>query len=124
MNILKSLTILSAVTIISVLFINASKIGATPIDPQAAQEQTDNIMKCVQGITMEQENNILAVEQETLQSMQDANNANNADKNTADARKRAICYVRDEKIKTILSDDQYHQYITMEEANEAEVNKG
>jgi protein CpxP len=91
------------------------------MDPQEmAQKRTADIKAKVTGITSDEENQILTIEQNFAKSAQDARTANAGDRDAMRNQMKQLKQDRDSKIKGVLSADQYTQYIQMEQDEKAE----
>jgi hypothetical protein len=111
MKILKSVLSLG----LAFIALNVSATKKRDIDVQKfAELQTSNIMSNVKGVTSDQESKILLIEQESDNALLDARNSENSD-----ALRSGIRQNRDEKIRTILTSDQFVQYQKMEAASVA-----
>jgi protein CpxP len=116
MKILKSVTCAAAMALIA---LNVSAQERGNMDPQQmAQKQTSQIKESVTGISPDQESKILAVEQDYAKSMQDARSSSNGDRDAMRSKMKPLRENRDEKIKAILTADQYTQYQKMEESHQ------
>ena len=84
------------------------------MDPnQMAQRQTDTIKKYVSGITSDEETKILTIEQDFSKSAQEARNSSDGDRDAMRTKMEALRKDRDDKIKAVLTADQYTQYTKM-----------
>jgi hypothetical protein len=111
MKILKSVLSLG----LAFIALNVSAAKKSDIDIQKfAELQTSNIMSNVKDVTSDQENKILLIEQESDNALLEARNSDDSD-----ALKSRIRQNRDEKIKTILTADQFVQYQRMQAAQVA-----
>ncbi len=115
MKILKSLVLLAGLAFITMNASAQSKSIMTP--EQISQKETDKVKKNVTGVTSDQGSKILVVEYDHAKACNEAKAASNGDKAAFKSKKKQLCARRDEKIKTILSTDQYAQYTKMEETH-------
>ena len=111
---LKSIVLFAGLAFITMNTSARSKSTMTPA--QIAQKETDKVKKNVTGVTADQASRILTVEQDHAQACSDAKTASNGDKVAFNSKKKQLCDSRDAKIKTILTSDQYTQYMSMENA--------
>lgn len=120
MKLLKSLSIAAGLAFITIS-VSAQDKG-TGMDPATmAQKQTDQIKSNVTGITPDQESKILAVEKDFAQSMKDAREASNGDRDAFRAKMEPARKDRDTKIKAILTADQGAQYDKYIAAHQAQM---
>ncbi|HSY77046.1 MAG TPA: hypothetical protein VK890_09335 [Bacteroidia bacterium] len=89
---------------------------------QLAQQQTDEVKKNVDKITPDQLSKILPVEQEFANGMRDARIKCNSDTVAMNRRALKLCKSRDTKIKTVLTTEQYSQYLDMEKGKGCKLN--
>ena len=84
------------------------------MDPdQMAKRQTDSIKHHVTAITTDQEAKILTIERDFAKSGQAARTSSNGDHSIMRTKMDSLRKGRDEKIKGVLTADQYTQYTQM-----------
>jgi len=103
MKITKSLAI-AAGLVIGGLNVSAKTMGAE----QTAQKETAEIKADVTGITPDEENQILTIEQEHAKSIQLAQNTVTG--KALRTQKKQLCNDRDVKIKATLTASQFREY--------------
>lgn len=114
MKTFKSISLAAGLALITAGILAQSQ-NAGKMDPATmAQKMTNRIEQNVIGITPEQGKQILAAEQAFASNAQTARNNSNGDKSTMHSQMKSLKSTRDEKIKTILTADQYTQYQAME----------
>jgi hypothetical protein len=114
-EILKSLTLLVGLACIAM---NASaQTKSTMTSEQMAQKETDKVKMNVTGVTSDQESKIWVVEEKHSKACEEAKTAANGDKDAFKSKKKQLCETRDEKMKAILTTNQYVQYAKMEKAD-------
>jgi hypothetical protein len=116
-------TLKTTIAIIGLAFISINVSAQAPINAtQLAQQQTDMIKKNVDKVTPDQQNKILPIEQEFANNMQSARNKSKADTVEMNKRTLKLCKSRDAKIKTVLTSNQYSQYLDMEKGWSCKLN--
>jgi hypothetical protein len=113
MKTLKSFALLTGMAFLAVTVSAQEK--CTKDQQQSSQKQTDLIKKNVTGLTSNQKNKILTVEQDYAIGMQEACTGINGNKDTVNSKKPQLHETLDNQIKTILTANQYAQYLKMEE---------
>jgi len=84
-----------------------------------AQKKTAEIKANVSHISTEEETLLSTIEQDYAQSVQAAFSKNNIDNDAIHKEIEELRDDRDKKIKSVLDNDQYIQYMRLEEQNEA-----
>ena len=103
---LKSLAFLAGMSFIGF------HVSAQAIDMKVSQDETARIKANVNGITSDQENKILTVEEDYTKGLDGIRTyTGNDDK---EVMKKEVRDTRDSQIKAILTTDQYAQYVQME----------
>ncbi|HXB13041.1 MAG TPA: hypothetical protein VNZ45_13725 [Bacteroidia bacterium] len=108
MKTFKSLIVLAALALFAING-KAQDTTAAAVMPKA-QKAVNYIKEKIAGITLSQENNILAVEIEYIKEQEAAKISSKGDKDIQECKMRPLPIKRDMKIKTILTDTQYKQY--------------
>jgi len=117
----------SLALIVGLLFCNvfvSAQEKCTKDQQQSSQNQTDLIAKNVKGLTSDQKNKILTVEQDYAIGMQEACTCINGNKDTVNSKKPQLHETLDNQIKTILTAHQYTQYLEMNEVQKGQVKTG
>jgi hypothetical protein len=112
MKILKSLVLLIALS--SIVMNGFSQQKNITDTKQVAEDQTDQVKKNVDKVTAEQASKILTIEQKFASDMQDAHNRNKGDTVIINKKAMKLGKIRDAKIKAVLTDMQFSQYLDME----------
>ena len=108
----KSLVLLIALSSIAMDgFTQQKKLTDTE---QMAEDQTDQVKKNVDKVTAEQASKILTIELKFASSLQDVRNKNKSDTVTINKKAMKLGKIRDAKIKAVLTDMQFSQYLDME----------
>jgi len=81
---------------------------------QLAKQQTELVKRNINKVTPEEENKVLMVEQEFARNLEHARTKSGSDTAAISKRTLYLCDIRDSKIKKILTDLQYSQYLDME----------
>jgi hypothetical protein len=89
---------------------------------QLAQQQTDEVKKNVDKVSPDQLGKILPVELEFAKGIEDARTKTKSDTIAMNKRTLKLCKSRDAKIKTVLTAEQYSQYLDMEKGKGCKLN--